>query len=96
MAVTGYLTRDKGVVWRDIAGEVVIAEMDNSRVRVLNRTASQIWILADGTRRVGDIISELCNRFQVTPEQARVDAEDFCNQLLEAGLASLKSASQIA
>lgn len=37
--------RDQDVVWRDIAGEVVIAQRDNSLIRVLNNTASLIWNL---------------------------------------------------
>jgi len=93
MVIAGYPVRDEGVVWRDIAGEVVIAERDNTTVRVLNGTASAVWILADGTRQVEDIIDEICNRFDVTRVEARTDAEEFYRQLLNAGLVSLQDHS---
>jgi len=86
----GYLVRNGDTVWRDIAGEVVISEKDNGKIHSLNKTASIIWSLADGTRKTDDIITELCSRFEVTVEQARADVEEFCNQLLNAKLISLK------
>ena len=91
MAITGYLVRNKEVIWRDIAGEVVVAERNNNadNLRVLNRTASLMWTLADGTRQMEDIVTAIWNRFEVTPEQARDDAEEFCRNLLDAGLASV-------
>lgn len=94
MAIAGYLTRDTSVVWRDIAGEIVIADGDSAKVHVLNKTASLIWTLADGTRQVEDMAADICNRFEVTPEQARADAEEFCHQLLEAQLVSLREVPQ--
>lgn len=89
MATAGHPVRDKRLVWRDIAGEVVIAESDGRTVHVLNKTASMIWNLADGTRQVKDIVAEVCNRFDVATEQALVDVEEFCQQLLVAGLISM-------
>lgn len=86
--------RDQNVVWRDIAGEVVIAQRDNSLIRVLNNTASLIWTLADGTRQTGDITAEVCSRFEVTPEQARIDVDEFCQELLGAGLVSFVGGHQ--
>ena len=93
MIIEGYLSREKRVVWRDIAGEVVIVEEDGATVHMLNRTATFVWGLADGTRRMDDISKALCQRFDVTPEQAQADTELFCVQLVEAGLATLGPAS---
>ena len=88
----GYLTREKKAIWRDIAGEVVIVEEDGTTVHMLNRTASFIWSRADGTRQMHDISTELCQRFDITPQEAHVDTEQFCRQLVEAGLATLSGA----
>ncbi len=82
--------RDRRIVWRDIAGEVVIAERDNRTIRVLNRTASLIWTMSDGKRQIGEIVAEVCRKFEVEPEQARADVDGFCRQLLEVGLISMK------
>lgn len=94
MGVALYPIRDKNVVWRDITGEVVIAARNNQTISILNKTASLIWTLADGTRQVEDIVAEVCSSFEVTPEQAKVDVEEFCQQLLEAGLISMKNGSK--
>ncbi len=94
MGPTEHPIRDNGVVWRDIAGEVVIAERDNRTVRALNKTASLIWSLADGTRQVEAIVAEVSRRFDVAPEQVRVDVEEFCEELLQAGLISMKDTPQ--
>ena len=39
-------------------------------------------------------LAEVCSKFEVAQEQARVDVEKFCQQLLEAGLISMKEISQ--
>ena len=85
----GYLLRGSSVIWRDIAGEVVIAEKNDGTIRALNKTASIIWSLADGTRRAEDIVTDLYNRFEVTMERARADVDEFCRELTEANLISL-------
>jgi hypothetical protein len=94
MGVALYPIRDMHAVWRDITGEVVIAAHNSQTICVLNKTASLIWTLADGTRQVKDIVAEVCSGFEVTPEQARVDVEEFCRQLLEAGLISMNNGSK--
>ncbi len=93
MTETVHPVREQRLVWRDIAGEVVIAERDSSTVRVLNKTASLIWALADGTKPTKDIVAEVCNKFEVSPEKARSDVEKFCEQLLDAGLINMKDVS---
>ena len=93
MVIKGCPVRKSHVVWRDIAGEVVIAER-NDTLHVLNRTASLIWRLADGNRQMEDIISEICNRFDVTREEALLDAEESCRELLQAGLVTMNGHSE--
>ncbi len=81
-----YIMRNDHVVWRDIAGEVVIAERDNSTIRVLNKVASVIWTLADGTKNLVEIADGVYGKFEVTTEQARRDSEEFIQELLDAQL----------
>lgn len=93
MVATIHPVREEHLVWRDIDGEVVIAEKDSRTVRLLNRTASLIWALSDGTRQTEDIVAEVCRKFEVAPDKARVDVMEFCRQLLDAGLISIKDVS---
>lgn len=92
MTINGYLVRDDRVVWRDIAGEVVIAERDNSKIRTLNKVASLIWSLADGTRQMDDIITAICDKFEISRGQAQSDSEEFCRLLLAEDLIKLQDA----
>ena len=94
MAYNGYLVRNPGVVWRDIASEVVIADRDNSKIRILNKVASLIWILADGSKQIEDIADAVYERFEVSREQASSDSEEFLHELLEAKLVSIQPVPQ--
>lgn len=95
MLPDGYPVRSDGIVWRDIAGEVVIVNQDDGTIRTLNRTASYIWTLADGTRRLIDIADSLSERYEVTREQACADASEFCLQLVEAGLIAVRGVPEV-
>ncbi len=90
----GYIARDETMIWRDIGGEVVIVGQEDNTVRMLNETASYIWSLADGTMRIEDMVSALCNKFNVSADEARVDVEQFCSELVEARLASIRELPQ--
>ena len=70
---------------------MIVGEEDQT-VRMMNKTASVIWSLADGTRNVDDIASAICEAFEVTDEEARADVEGFCSELVEAGLLTLSDA----
>ena len=93
MEITGYPVRNTKVVWKNLDGDVVIADREGSTLRMLNKTASLIWMLADGTRQIEDIVPEVCNNFETTPEQALIDVKEFCQELLQAGLISVKGNS---
>jgi hypothetical protein len=94
MEITGCPVRNERVVWKNIDGEVVIADMEGSTIRMLNKTAGLIWASADGTRRIEDIVAEVYDKFEITPEQARADVMEFCRELLQAGLISMKEGSR--
>ena len=94
MTIDGYVERDETVIWRDIGGEVVIVGQEDSTVRMLNETASYIWSLADGTMRIEGMVGALCHKFNVSADEARVDVEQFCSELIEAKLASIREPRQ--
>jgi hypothetical protein len=89
MEITGYPVQNDRVVWKNIDGEVVIVEPESSHIRILNGTASLIWTLADGTRQTKDFVPVICGEFDVTPEEARADVMEFCQELLQAGLINM-------
>jgi hypothetical protein len=92
MMANGYPVRSDEVVWRDIGGEVVIISGEGAEVSMLNPTGSHIWIAADGTRALSDIATCLCDRFDISSDEALNDTLEFCEQLAGAGLVILLDA----
>ena len=76
-----YLNRSDELVWRVIGGEVVILTADGRRIHTLNNVGSAIWELSDGTRNIGEIITLICERFDVSSEVAQADVLEFADQL---------------
>lgn len=56
---------------RVFSGEAVIITPAENKVRMLNSVGSRIWELADGTRTVSAIVTELTTEFDVDPARAQ-------------------------
>jgi hypothetical protein len=76
-----YIARAEEVIWRRIGEEVVVIKDDGLSTHVLNKTAGFIWELADGKLSIDDIVARLCERFEVSSEEARVDVEQLIAKL---------------
>ena len=81
MVAKGYPVRNDNVVWRNVAGEVVIAERDDSKIHVLNGTASLIWSMADGTKQIEDMVAAICKKERLFILSLRVSMETNWVQL---------------
>ena len=71
------------VAARIIDGEAVIVLPESGQVSILNEVSSRIWELVDGTRSVGEITEAIVAEYDVTPEQAERDVEEFIQELVE-------------
>ena len=76
-----YPCRSDELAWRVIDGEVVILTIDGSEIHTLNKVGSAIWELADGTRTLEDVVSLICERFEVSFDVAHADVLKFAQQL---------------
>lgn len=76
-----YPRRLDELVWRMIDEEVVILTADGHEIHTLNKVGSAIWELVDGTRNFKEIISLICERFDVSSETAKADVLEFAEQL---------------
>lgn len=81
VSLDSYPCRSDEMVWRVIDGEVVILTADGHEIHTLNEVGSAIWALADGTRTIKEIITQICERFEVSPEVAQADVFEFAEQL---------------
>jgi hypothetical protein len=90
---TGEKLRLKGdeVVWREVDEELVVLELSSTTYLMLNGSAKQLWLrLADGATSE-ELVTMLIDLFQISPEQARTDAESFLSNLTERKLLDRES-----
>ncbi|MFY9673926.1 MAG: PqqD family protein [Terriglobales bacterium] len=82
-----YIARSPAVAARMLAGEMMVMNSENSTFFTLNEVATAIWQAADGHTPLSQIVRDhICERFDVTPEQARADAERFVAELAGHGI----------
>jgi hypothetical protein len=76
---------------RVLEGETVLVLPTRGLVNVLNELGQYVWNLIDGHRSVEDIVTEVCNEYNVSSEQARQDVMSFLQLLSEKGALVLES-----
>ncbi len=74
------------VIWRRIEDEAVLITDDGFSVHVLNKTAAHIWELCNGEHGLSDIAESVCERFDITVEEATRDAAELVDNLDQLGL----------
>lgn len=79
------------VVGRIVGSEAVLVQAERAKVKVLNEVGARIWELADGSRSVLEIASQISREYQVGVEEAQTDAWNFIQQLVERGLLLLSN-----
>jgi len=77
-----YPVRAPNLASRVLNGEAIIMNPADSTLFTLNETATVIWLAADGTRTLREIVeTEVCTQFEVDPETAILEAEEFAASL---------------
>ncbi|MFC1591027.1 PqqD family protein [Thermodesulfobacteriota bacterium] len=78
------------VIWRLVDDEVFIINEDGETIHVLNRTGGFIWELCEQEMKVADIVERVCERFEVSPEQAEADTVDLLEQMFAKNILNRK------
>jgi hypothetical protein len=81
--------RDGGYIWREVGGEIIILTRDGEWIHTLNEVGSEIWKLADGKMTVNELISKICEEFEINRETAEQDTIKFIQKLLKKDLITL-------
>jgi len=82
-----YIARSTAIAARMLAGEMMVMNSVNSTFFTLNEVATAIWQAADGSTPLRTIVRErVCAEFDVDPEQAESDAEQFVAELSSHGI----------
>jgi hypothetical protein len=75
---------------RRLEHEAVVVLPDKGEVKVLNEVGAQIWVLADGTRSVREIVVALCAEFEAAPAVVEADTLKFLAELQQKGLITIR------
>ena len=83
--------KKEDLVTRNIGGETIIVPVeghvgDLDAIYTLNEVGAIVWELIDGQSSLDQIVAAVCDRYEVTPEEARRDVIELIESLEEAGL----------
>jgi hypothetical protein len=67
--------------FRIFEGQATIVLPDGSHIKVLNEVGSRIWDLIDGNRGVKDLASIIAEEFDIGPDAAERDVNEFLETL---------------
>jgi Coenzyme PQQ synthesis protein D (PqqD) len=82
-----YIARSSAIAARALAGEMMVMNSADSTFFTLNEIATTIFQAADGRTPLSDIVRDrICEEFDVEPEQAQADAEQFVADLSRHGI----------
>lgn len=82
-----YIARSSAIAARMLAGEMMVMNSMDSTFFTLNEVATAIWQAADGQTPLREIVhNQVCEEFDIDPEQAQTDAEQFVNELAQHGI----------
>jgi hypothetical protein len=82
-----YIVRSPEIAARMLGGEMMIMSVKDSTFFALDPVATAIWQAADGCTSLAEIVAEkICPEFEVTPEMALRDAEQFADELAAHGI----------
>ena len=88
-----YISQSAEIAARTVGDETVIISTLDSTVFMLNSVGTAIWSAADGATPLSKIVEErVCPEFEVSPEQALEDAQEFVEKLAGHGILHISGA----
>ena len=82
-----FIARSPKIAARVLGGELMIMSAVDSTFFSLNEVATVIFQAADGQTPLTEIVEKkVCREFEVEPERARRDAEEFVADLSQHGI----------
>lgn len=81
-----FISRGPALAYRMLGDETIVMSAGDSTLFSLDEVASFIWQRADGQTPLSAIVAAICDEYEVTPEAAWRDAEEFVAGLAGRGL----------
>jgi hypothetical protein len=77
--------REGAVAWQQVDGETILLDLAASTYLGINHSGSVLWpALVNGSTR-HDLVTRLCEAYDVTEDEAVVDIDDFLRICRERG-----------
>lgn len=80
------LQRHPNLLFNQVDGETVMLSMESSSYYGLDKTATRIWELLEKPIKLGELITNLVNEYDVSNEQCQIDTIDFVKKLINQSL----------
>jgi hypothetical protein len=82
-----YIAKSSAIASRLLGGEMMIMSAVDSTFFTLNPVATVVWQAADGRTPLSEIVTDhICSEFEVDPETAHRDVEQFVEELSSHGI----------
>ena len=92
-----YIARSSAIASRVLAGETMVMSVTDSTFFTLNEVATAIWHAADGVTPLAEIVTrDVCPNFEITPQEAFADAEEFVRELSTHGILQVSDQPMLA
>lgn len=86
VTLTTLVTVPERVLFRDLAGEAVLLEVESGRYFGLNEIGTRIWHLLQPGRPLGAVYHSLLDEYEVPPDRLHEDLLGFVERLASRGL----------
>jgi len=84
MNSNNYLSPHPQAAFRVVDQAAIVVLADSGEVKILNEVGTRVWELADGSRRVQEIIETIVSEFDVSLDQAVQEVTQFVEELVHA------------
>lgn len=78
--------RTAGLTWRNVAGELIVLDLDRSVYLAANETGAVLWETLCRGATHDALVALIAERYSVAKADARVDVDDFLARLVAFGL----------
>ena len=75
------IEKSDNLIFREIDGEIVIIADDGSHIHMLNETATLIWKTTNDQTPVREIITKMCDEYDVDEDTASQDISETIKRL---------------
>lgn len=83
------LQRNPEQIFTDMDGETVMLNIEQGSYFGIGGTGNRIWELLAEAKTVDELVTVICNEYEVSGAECKEDVLNFCRSLLEQDLAQV-------